>query len=213
MPRDTNRPTPDHPPESSEAVTCSFAEFLRRVRAGDAHAAAELVRRYESAVLLEVRLRLRNLRLRRVVDSLDICQSVFASFFLRAAAGQYDLGQPSQLVRLLVVIARKKVAYQARRERAQCRDNRRLESVDLDSLEAAASPTPNQLVAAAELFREFRRRLTAEEQRLAALRAQGRSWAKVAAELGGTPQGRRMQWSRAGERVARQLGLEEISYA
>src|SRR5262245_16706389 len=103
----------------------TFADFLRRVRAGDEQAAADLVRRYESAVRIEVRMRLADSRLRRVLDTMDICQSVLASFFLRAAAGAYDLERPEQLVRLLVTIARNKVAHQARRQRAQRRDRRR----------------------------------------------------------------------------------------
>ena len=77
----------------------TFADFLRRVRAGDEQAAAELVRRYESAVRVEVRMRLADSRLRRVLDSMDLCQSVLASFFIRAAAGQYDLERPEQLGR------------------------------------------------------------------------------------------------------------------
>jgi RNA polymerase sigma-70 factor (ECF subfamily) len=198
--------------EASLGAATPFADFLRRVRAGDDQAAVELVRQYEAAVLLEVRLRLRNLYLRRVFDSMDICQSVFASFFLRAAAGQYDLGHPQQLVGLLLAMARNKVAYQARKERAQCRDSRRVEAVDLDGLAAARGPSPSRLVAGAELLREFRRRLTADEERLADLRAQGRSWAEVAAELGGSPEARRMQWTRTVGRVARQLGLEETNH-
>src|SRR5262249_31237363 len=51
-------------------------EWLRRVRAGERAAAAELVRRYEPQIRLEVRLRLRDRRLRRLFDSTDICQSV-----------------------------------------------------------------------------------------------------------------------------------------
>ena len=77
----------------------TFADFLRRVRAGDEQAAAELVRRYESAVRVEVRMRLADSRLRRVLDSMDLCQSVLASFFIRAAAGQYDLERPRAAVR------------------------------------------------------------------------------------------------------------------
>src|SRR5215470_11467705 len=96
----------------------TFADFLGRVRAGDEQAAAELVRRYESAVRIEVRMRLADSRLRRVFDSMDLCQSVLASFFVRVAAGQYELERPEQLVRLLVTIARNKVAFQARRQRA-----------------------------------------------------------------------------------------------
>ena len=58
----------------------TFADFLQRIRAGDEQAAAELVSRYESAVRVEVRMRLADSRLRRVFDSMDLCQSVLASF-------------------------------------------------------------------------------------------------------------------------------------
>ena len=55
-----------------------FADLLARVRAGDP-AATELVRRYEPAV----RANLVDPNLRRHFDSLDICQSVLGSFFVR----------------------------------------------------------------------------------------------------------------------------------
>ena len=88
-----------------------YAEFVRRIREGDEQAAAELVRRYEPEIRLEVRgrLRLRNPALRRVFDSMDICQSVLASFFTRAAFGEFDLDEPTQVIRLLVGMARKKL--------------------------------------------------------------------------------------------------------
>jgi RNA polymerase sigma-70 factor (ECF subfamily) len=187
-----------------------FADFIRRIRAGDAQAAVELVRRYEAVVRLEVRVRLSDPRLRRVLDSMDVCQSVMASFFLRAAAGQYDLEQPQDLVKLLVVMARKKVAFQARKERAQCRDNRRVETVALEALETAATrPSPSEEVAGRELLEAFRQRLSDEERQLADRRAEGLAWEDIAAAHGGTAQARRKQLERAVERVARQLGLED----
>src|SRR6516225_7135137 len=63
-----------------------FACLIRRLRGGDPRAAEELVREYEPAIRLEVHCRLRDPRLRRAFDSLDVCQSVLASFFVRAAA-------------------------------------------------------------------------------------------------------------------------------
>src|SRR6202051_241453 len=99
----------------------SFQSLILRVRAGDDAAAAEVVRRYEPAIRRAVRVRLRDPRLRRLIESVDICQSVFASFFVRTALGQYDLESPDQLLKLLAAIARNKLAYQARRERADCR--------------------------------------------------------------------------------------------
>jgi RNA polymerase sigma-70 factor (ECF subfamily) len=193
------------------AEDSTFAEFLRRVRAGDEQAATELVRRYESAVRVEVRMRLADSRLRRVFDSMDLCQSVMASFFVRAAAGQYELERPEQLVRLLVTIARNKVAYQARRRQAQRRDQRREVAVDRPGREpAGAEPSPSRVASARELLAEFRRRLTPEELRLADLRADGRGWAEIAAEMGGTAQARRRQLARALDRVAAQVGLEGL---
>jgi RNA polymerase sigma-70 factor (ECF subfamily) len=189
----------------------SFTDLIQRIRAGDEQAAADLVRQYGPALRMVVRLRLQDARLRRVLDSMDVCQSVLGSFFVRAAAGQYDLDQPQQLLRLLVSIARKKVAYYARKEQAQRRDCRRVEATPVDDLEVTDdAPTPSRLVADRELLHECRRRLSADERRLADLRAQGRAWADIAAEVGGTPEARRMQLSRAVERVRRELGLDNV---
>src|SRR5947209_14849908 len=105
----------------------SAVELFGRLRAGDAEAAAELFRRYEPAIRRRVRvwLRLQDPRLRRVFDSMDICQSVLASFFLRAAAGQYDLEEPGQLIALLFRMAQHKLAHQVARQQAARRDVRR----------------------------------------------------------------------------------------
>src|SRR4029077_17738171 len=91
-----------------------FDELLQRVRCGESAAAYELVRRYESAIRVAVRTHLSDPALRQQLDSVDICQSVLASFFLRAAAGQYDLHDPAQLVALLTKMARNKLAMHAR---------------------------------------------------------------------------------------------------
>src|SRR5436190_19371790 len=105
----------------------SAVELFRHVRAGDSEAATELFRRYEPSIRRRVRvwLRLQDERLGRAFDSMDVCQSVLASFFLRAAAGQYEVQEPGQLVALLFRMARNKLAHQVAREQAQRRDARR----------------------------------------------------------------------------------------
>src|SRR5438270_7279038 len=105
----------------------SAVQLFSRVRAGDADAAAELFRRFEPAIRRRVRvwLRLQDPRLRRVFDSIDVCQSVLASFFVRAAAGQYDLEEPGQLIALLFRMARHKLSHQVARQQAARRDVRR----------------------------------------------------------------------------------------
>jgi RNA polymerase sigma-70 factor (ECF subfamily) len=160
-----------------------YSEFIRRIRQGDEQAAQELVRRYEPEIRLEVRgwLRLRNPGLRRVFDSMDICQSVLASFFARAAVGDFDLDEPPQLIRLLVGMARKKVAEQARHHQRQRRDVRRVGGLDPDTGAAASDETPSRVASGRELLQKFRERLSDEERQIADLRARGSDWATVAA--------------------------------
>jgi hypothetical protein len=62
------------------------------------------------------------------------------------------------------------------------------------------------------LLAAVRLRLTEEERHLAERRAEGAAWAAIAAELGGTPDGRRMQLTRALDRVERELGLQETAH-
>jgi RNA polymerase sigma factor (sigma-70 family) len=189
-----------------------FLEMIRRVRRGDEHAAAELVRRYEPLIRREVRLHLDDQRLRRTFDSMDVAQSVLASFFLRSAAGQYDLDNPNQLVRLLVRMTRNKLASAARKQYQRRRDTRKTEH-HADALDrvAAADPSPSQQLANQELLEALRRQMTEDELQLAELRAAGHSWDEIAARLGGKAQARRMQLTRAIERAARYLGLAELN--
>lgn len=182
---------------------------MARIRHGDDQAAAELVQRYQSIICREVRMHLGDRRLGRLMDSMDISQSVLASFFVRAAVGQYDLERPEQLVRLLVTMARNKVASQARRQHRQRRDVRRIES-DGDAVARVASneETPSDVVASGELLTRFRDSLTHEERQIADLRRDGTAWSEIASLLGGSAQARRMQLSRAIERVCEELGLD-----
>ena len=186
----------------------AFEGLIARVRAGDERSAAELVRRYEPEIRREVRFLLRDPYLRRSFDSMDICQSVMGSFFLRAALGEYDLNRPEDLIRLLVSMTRNKMVDATRRQRAQRRDHRRATS--LEGVEVIApNPTPSQIVEGREMLGEVRSRLSEEERQLADLRAQGREWADIARQVGGTAEARRKQLTRAITRVARELGLDE----
>ena len=186
----------------------AFLDLIRRVRAADEDAARELVRLYEPAIRREARVRLLDPRLRRVFDSMDICQSVFASFFVRAAMGQYEIEKPGQLLRLLTSMSRKKLIDHAREEQAARRDHRRLSAGSQDLRDAKAlGPSPSQQVAGQELLREFRNRLSEEERHLADQRARNLDWAQIAAERGGSPEALRKQLTRAVDRVAQELGL------
>jgi RNA polymerase sigma factor (sigma-70 family) len=190
----------------------SFDELITRVRARDEQAAAELVRRYEPAIRVAVRVRLSDPALRRSFDSMDICQSVLANFFVRAAAGQFELDRPERLLNLLVVMARNRLAVQVRRQRAARRDYRRVDRAGPDEPEwADPQPQASQVVANQDLLRAFRDRLSDQERRVADLRALGRTWAEIAAEVGGSPDALRIGFGRAVDRVVGELRLDEPS--
>jgi RNA polymerase sigma-70 factor (ECF subfamily) len=186
-----------------------FRDLVRRVRAGDPRAAAELVRLYEPALRTVVRRRLADPALRRLLDSVDICQSVLASFFVRAAAGQYELDTPEQLLKLLATMARNKLVDQVLKQRAARRQPPRGQPEEGDvGAVVDPAPGPGQVVAHRELLQEFRRRLSDAERQLADQRALGRSWAEIATQVGGNADTLRLQLRRAVERVSRELGLE-----
>jgi RNA polymerase sigma-70 factor (ECF subfamily) len=185
----------------------AFDDLIARVRGGDADAADELVRRYARAVRTAVRVRLTDPGLRRHFDSMDIYQSVMASFFIRAAAGQFDLAEPAQLVGLLVKMAKNKLLVQARRHGRQKRDFMREVSLGEGVSIADTRPGPVTVASAKELLAALLDRLTPDEQQLARRRAAGMGWAEIAEELGESPQAVRMRLSRAIARVAPKLGL------
>ena len=198
-----------------------FQALLGRVRAGDGQAAAELVRRYEPAIRRAARVRLLDTRLNRLLDSMDICQSVMASFFVRAALGQYEIETPAQLLKLLATMTRNKLANQVKGHRAIRRDFRRVEDRNdgngsgemsvVRGIEGLAGPdrTPSSEVATRELLQEARRRLSPDELSLLERREQGREWTEIAAELGSSPEAIRKRLARAVDRVAHELGLDQ----
>lgn len=189
----------------------AFTDFIQRIRAGDDQAAEELVRRYEPLIRREVRLRIEDERLNRAFDSMDVCQSVLASFFVRAATGEYDLDEPQQLVGLLVTMARNKLASKARLEHRQRRDNRRMQATDPEVMNELmdGQPSPSEILSRREQLERMRASLTDEEREIADLRGQGLAWEQVAERLGGNGNTRRMQLTRGIERVGRELGLED----
>jgi RNA polymerase sigma factor (sigma-70 family) len=191
------------PPDSS------FDELIRRVGSGDEQAATRLVRDFEPVVRRVLRARLRGARARCDFDSLDICQSVLAIFFVRVAAGEYDLKEPADLIKLLLTMTRNKLAEKMRHQHRLRRDSRRTVGGVEELALAGRDPTPSSVVAGKEMLEQARQRLSEEERQLVELRGQGLSWEEVAVSLGGTAGARRNQLARALDRVAQELRLDE----
>ena len=186
-----------------------FEGLLYRVRRGESDAAFELVRRYESAIRVAVRTHLSDPALRQQFDSVDICQSVLASFFVRAAAGQYDLQEPGQLVALLTRMAHNKLAMQVRSQHQQRRDVRRVSSISTTpAMPADKSPGPQQQAVDRDLLSRAYGLMDPEVRQIADCRAGGTEWDEIAARLGGTAEARRKQFRRAMDEIARTLEIE-----
>jgi RNA polymerase sigma-70 factor (ECF subfamily) len=194
------------------AGNAAFQNLMGRVRAGDQDAAAELVKTYEPEIRRLIRFHLTDNHLRQSLESMDICQSVLANFFVRAAAGQFELQEPRQLLRLLARMARNKLLDQARRQTADRRDQRRLHTAGPAVLDAlpGGSATPSQIIEGKELLEAARQLMSEEERFLAEQRALDRDWADIASAVGGTADAVRKKYARAVDRVARQLGLDAV---
>lgn len=190
--------------------TAKFQELIQRVRERDEDAARELTVRYEKAIRRVVRIHLRDPRMRRVVDSMDVCQSVLTSFFVRTALGEYELNTPEQLISLLTTITKNKVVNQVHRLQAQRRDIRRDSELGSGSFGVLdRSPNPADEVSAKEILEKVRSGLDASERYLAEQRGLGRTWPELAEQLGATDVALRKKLTRALDRVMAELGLSE----
>ncbi len=189
----------------------NFSNLLERVRRGESDAALELVNRYESTIRIAVRIRLTDPRLRRQFDSMDVCQSVLASFFVHAATGAYVLHEPGQLVALLTKMAQNKLKMRARAQFRHCRDVGRLSTAIVEEMNVTCSlPGPLQQVAGKELLDRTLGMMTPEIRAIAVRRMHDEAWADIAIALGGTAEGRRKQFERAVGRIADGLEVDAL---
>jgi RNA polymerase sigma-70 factor (ECF subfamily) len=192
------------------AADPDFAKLLLRVRAGDSQAAAQLVQQFEPEIRRYVRVRLTDPALYRLYDADDVLQSVLGNFFVRLMAGQFDLDQPEQLIKLLVTMAHNKIVDKVRtpgvRRRSDCGSS-------VWGTFTANGHTPSDIVAREEILNEVQHRLTAEEKQLVEQRDRGRSWKEIASACGGTPEALRKKLERALDRVCGELGLDEQCHA
>jgi RNA polymerase sigma-70 factor, ECF subfamily len=111
--------------------------LLQRFRAGEDDAALQLYYRYADRVL---RLAAKNTSadLAMRFDPEDIVQSVFRTFFRRAASGQYEAPEGDELWKLLLVMALNKVRSLGSFHRAGKRDIRRTQSIPAEANLTAA---------------------------------------------------------------------------
>jgi RNA polymerase sigma factor (sigma-70 family) len=179
-----------------EQATNEFAGLIQRVRGGCPAAKEELYRRYGDAVRRVVSRKLRR-ELRRQLDSVDVAQSVWASFFL-GDPGRYCFSDADSLVAFLVRVASNKIVDQARYQFAQARDVRRERSLEEPGAADGMDPvgnvlpdrthTPSQYAMAGERWRTLTHNLSDRHVRILELLRAGHSQTDVAREVGCDPE-------------------------
>jgi RNA polymerase sigma-70 factor (ECF subfamily) len=189
----------------------SLQELVIRLRTGSQEAATELFARYGEEIHRYVHYRLTDPRLRTLVDSLDICQSVLGNFLLRLSKGELRLDDSRQLMGLLTVMARHKLCDVARKQAALRRQGFRGTIRGQDALNSIpqAGNDPADMVGEQELLAAVRKKLTEGEQMLVEMRLAGCDWAEIAHQCQTTPEAARKRMTRALDRAARELGLAE----
>lgn len=104
--------------------------LLRRFREGENDAATELYKRYAHRIFNLASARV-SPDLKQRVDPEDIVQSVFRTFFRRAALGQYEAPDGEELWKLFLVIGLNKIREVANHHYAGKRDLRLTDGSDV----------------------------------------------------------------------------------
>jgi RNA polymerase sigma-70 factor, ECF subfamily len=172
----------------------SFDDILHRLRQGDDGASREVYHRYTHRLIYLARRRLSG-KLAQKVDPEDVLQSVYRSFFLRVAVGEFDLQDWDGLWNLLVAITLRKCGRQLEYHLAARRDVRRESSSEdgegsmLDWQALAREPTPEEAAALTEMVDYLLRGLQDDRyQQILVLRLQGYGLEEISQQVGRSEQ-------------------------
>lgn len=186
----------------------SFQDLMGRVRAGDSDAVGELIARYGDAIMRAARLRMLNVRLRRVFGSEDVFQSVVKSFCLRYARDENDwqIDTPADLTNLLASMTQNKVSSKARRESAQRRGgNRTMEPIDITVQIPGKTPRPDDEAETKEEYEKYWKLFDQDARALYLMRFDAKlSWDEIGAVLGHTGESCRKKLERILAEVRKQ---------
>ena len=184
-----------------------FDELVLRASGRDEVAAAELIRRFEPDLRRLIRSAMTDRGLRRLLDTVDVSQSVLAAFFVRLRAGGYRAIGPRQLASLLELMARHEVIDQARRQRAARRGGGAIQLGEWRADPAARDREPGDCLADRELLEIVRTRMAEADRELLDSWLAGQSWAEIATRLGGGAEALRKRLGRAITEAAGRLGV------
>ena len=184
-----------------------FPEFLAVLQSGDRQAVEELLRHLDPFLRRVIRLRLIDGRLRRLVDTADIFQSLLKDFLSRREADRPPAPELGGLSAYLAAAVHHKIQTRMRAARRH--------AGDLPDGWDPASPEPAaaQHIEEDDLSQAVRARLPEQTRPLFDLKLQGLTWAEIAGRVGGKPDALRMRLTRSVAAVLGELGHEETSHA
>jgi RNA polymerase sigma-70 factor (ECF subfamily) len=157
-----------------------------RLRGGDPAAANVVFARYAQQ-LVRVAEKHLSRKLAARIDGEDVVQSVFRTFFRRAAAGQFRIDTSAQLWQLLVRITIMKTRAKARFHTAGVRNAGAEAGGDADEFlarEAGGEPGPDEAAVLVDQINALLAGLSADYARVLELRLSGDSVSDIAVQLG-----------------------------
>ena len=173
------------------SVHASFDELMARLLAGDQSAASQVFNLFTHRLIALARSRLDS-QIRGKVDPEDVAQSVWRSFFLRQAEGEFDLADWNSLWGLLVVITLRKCGRQIEHFRAARRDLKReatpphpTDSSHTGWEAVAREPTPSEAAILTETVEQLMLELRDDRERqILSLSLQGVRVSAISTQVG-----------------------------
>jgi DNA-directed RNA polymerase specialized sigma24 family protein len=180
--------------------------FLQVLQSGDEQAIEALLREVDPFLRKVIRMRLIDGRLRRVLDTTDIFDSLLKDFLSRDTNGQTTGESSAGLRAYLAAAVHHKIQTKARKERRHAGSlPDGWEPVDPEA-------TPTSRIEAEDMHEAVRRRLPADAQSLFHLKAQGLSWNEIAGRVGGSADALRMRLTRAVAAALSDLGYSGANH-
>jgi RNA polymerase sigma-70 factor (ECF subfamily) len=171
----------EHPSDAP----CSDRSLLRRLRGGETDAATLLYLRYAER-LGSLASAQRGADLTSRLDAEDLVQSIFRTFFRRAAEGYYDVPEGEDLWKLLLVIALHKIRDACSFHRAAKRDVRATHAGDgfEQSVDGLTSRDETALIELRLVVEEILGELPSSQRSIVELRIEGFRVEEIAQKTG-----------------------------
>lgn len=182
-------------------------EFLAILRSSDQQTIESLLNRLDPALRRIIRLRLADPRLRRVLDTADVFQSLLKDFLFQNHRDPSPAEAAAGLSAYLSAAVRYKIHTKLRKER------RHLGTLTDDSRLVSSEMSAARQVEHREFIEAVRQRLSDDRRFLFDLTARGLTWTEISHKLGGKPDALRMRLRRAIADALRELGEKELGHA